>query len=748
MASFIRRFLVDPGTDVLLEIESVNILDLEPPSSITGIGTGTALMVGEFANGPFNTVTEVSSATDMVTNLGAMGYEQGGTKGNNPMARVRYADNAVLGEKWNGNGPVQLSGKKFKRLQLVRVDNSVGSVTFSLLSSVLGGSSFRYTLTTGQVLQLDVGGGATSATFTGTAAIVSGAAGTFNPASGATLTLGYDGIADFTVTFLSTDNTAALMRDRINLFAGFTFCDLNGGQLRLTSRQLGSGAQVRIGTGSGGMAGISGFTLSTNTAGGGNVVNIASVTPAEIKTIVEAGIANTLVEQLVSGQIRIAKATTGGTITVSAGTTAVNLGFTIGAVGTSTTPVKGRIPAGTIVSKAAAATTEKFVTMQDIDFTAYGVIIGGVTQTGATWPVKIRHATDDQTGIIVGAGLVTVISPSIDVAAFSCVNGVATTACMTEAQLDAAYVTAIAATLDPASVARQANVIWSARQSNAIRRTLKQNALDASANGLFGRMAIIRSPLGTTKALAMSTSAEPGVGAYRDQRVIYTWPGANTYVPTIAARGVGGGTGFTADGNVDVGADGWMASILSQLNPEENPGQLTSFTGMINDIDTLAKAQGQLVVGDYTLLKAAGIAALRLDDGTAIFQSGVTSVDPVVNPSLVRIARRRMADYIEDTIARRGKASGKKLNTFARRRAYAGEVRQFLRDLLSPNEPASQRISGYTVDEKSANTPEVLAAGRFRMLVNVRTLSSLDSIEIACTIGDSVEVSESLPLAA
>ena len=126
MSVYIRRFGFDPGEEVLLEIESVNILDLDPPASITGIGTGTVICVGEFENGPFAAQAgvaempkgtyEVAGATDYVSKAGSLGYTYDGVSSQNASARKRSADNALTPEYWNGNGFVQLSGKKFRRL--------------------------------------------------------------------------------------------------------------------------------------------------------------------------------------------------------------------------------------------------------------------------------------------------------------------------------------------------------------------------------------------------------------------------------------------------------------------------------------------------------------------------------------------------------------------------------------------------------------------------------------------------------
>jgi hypothetical protein len=190
-----------------------------------------------------------------------------------------------------------------------------------------------------------------------------------------------------------------------------------------------------------------------------------------------------------------------------------------------------------------------------------------------------------------------------------------------------------------------------------------------------------------------------------------------------------------------------MASICSQLNPEENPAQANTFTANVNGIETGANLQG-FPIATYTAFKAAGIAALRMEDGAATFQSGVTSVNPLTSPSLVRISRRRMADYIEDSVAVTANGFGKKLSTQARRKALKNEIKGFVKGLLSADNPGAQRIAGYTVSDSDGNTDTSLAAGMYRITLSVQTLSSLDSIVIQSTIGENVSVIEILPQAA
>jgi hypothetical protein len=181
-----------------------------------------------------------------------------------------------------------------------------------------------------------------------------------------------------------------------------------------------------------------------------------------------------------------------------------------------------------------------------------------------------------------------------------------------------------------------------------------------------------------------------------------------------------------------------MASVLSQLPPEYNPGQDTPYMTAALGLESSPNAQG-FVMEDYMAFKASGIAAIRFDGGQAFFQSGVTSVDPLAHPNLVNIYRRRMTDYIEDSLAQRLKVFGKKPNTVERRAAIVGEIREFMNGLLSTQNPGAARIKDYSLD-LSANTETTIGLGMFRMILRVRLLSSLDSIVLEVVAGENVVV--------
>lgn len=733
MSMYIRRFTEDPGLEVLLDIESVNIIDQDPPTATQAIGTGTAIVVGEFENGPFATPTEVLGPTDLQNVFGGFGYIYDGVKANNPCARSRHADSAILPEYWNGNGMVGLNGKKFKRLILSRADTSVGEVQFARLASLVGAFKPSYDLEPGQILRVKTDlAPVVSVTFSATAGVVTSVGGVFTGVvAGDYIDLAYDGGATFRTVFLTGDNTIGGVVSRINQYAGFVFASSSAGQLRLTGRRRGTGGAARIVGGSGTLVTTFGLSVGS-TAGTGNVADIDAVLLAEVNTLVHAAIATLYVTRDADQRIMIYNADTSGVATVqveSALTTAIAFEFPLDTNGLQATATDNVIlPAGTRVRNAGGT---EWVTMQSLTLAA--------TEAGG-WHVKVRHALDDGTGLGALTSTVNVLPYPPSGVMLAVLNPLPLTVAKTELEIDSAYFDALAATLDLNTVAREANMVGSARQSNNCRRFVVQNAKDASSMGCFGRVAVLRPPLGTTRAVARG-AVEPGVGAYRDERGMYCFPGVQTYVPAIALRGTAGGEGFTASGYVNAGADLFLLSVMSRLASEENPGQLTTFLDAVIGLESGAEYAGW-VMDDYKAFKRAGIVAARLDDGIAIFQSGVTSVDPGVLTAKTRISRRRMADEIQDTLAKRAKNYGKKVARAALRNAFISDCAIYMEGLLSKEDKTKQRIASYEIDGKSANTPEILARGMCYVIVRARTYPSLDSIVIQTEIGENVNLTE------
>lgn len=317
-------------------------------------------------------------------------------------------------------------------------------------------------------------------------------------------------------------------------------------------------------------------------------------------------------------------------------------------------------------------------------------------------------------------------------------------------ELIAKYVEVIAALEADADPANSVNIVMASRSARLIAKSLRLLVDSRSAAGL-GMVAVVAPGLGcqtlsaaTSSASGATTASVFGVSATdaagRSDRVIYTWTGIRQYNPDAVGTSIETAVGSTVtDGVLDLTAAGHLCSVLSQIAPERNPGELTAITQ-----SALATVLGQqrgapvLTKTDYEVMKAAGICGIRIDRTSGpVFQSGITT-------SLVsgrtRISRRRMADFIQDSLARQANLYVKQLLTDDVRTAILSETDAFLASLLAEATPQFQRIQAYSVDGTSGNTPEQEAAGIYVVAVNVRLLSEIDNLVLLTSIGENVVV--------
>lgn len=737
MAGFIRRFTSQPSIETLSEIEAIDIVDLPPQSPTTGIGTGTLLCVGEYEDGPFAVggdatyfsnadknkgPREVFGSEDMVTRFGGFGFTYGTTRYQNPCARRH------LFELWNGNGFLKLKFCKPKRLVLARVDTSVGEVAFSARAFILGADG-PFALAVGQTLSIttDTGGpaastavAATAASHTGGVFVASGFVG------GEQIDVTVDQNPTVRVTFTSADSTPAQVAARINLALGYTAATVGGGALTVVGLQLGTGGRLVLANVAGTPLTSIGLTAATY-AGTGNVSNVARVTPAEVAAIVNGTAGLTAINAKAgvdgSGRLVLYRQSGAGTILVAAGAMATAVGLaTIGVAVSAGVHGGGTIAAGTRVRTVGGA---EWVTMQTLTIPA------GTAAAPLAGPfnVKVRPATDNGSGLTTALNTVVVLADQPSFTFCEVTNPAALSAAKTEPQMDVAYEAAFDRTINMLDAAlRETTFSIAARRSDAVARKGRENAIDASARGMFGRKFIYGGALGMTQAQALAD-----VALYRHERLFYTWPGWRVRVPEIAELGVAGGEGFSEDGIITVRGDSPLATIDCRLNPEENPGQ---DTGLIDSFFDVEQLNSPLDMDAYISLKANGICAPRVDPYVgSIYQSGVTSD---LTAGLTTQARRKMADFIQDTLARALLPFSKKLATPGRRDAIRAIIDSFLNELLNPDNPDSARIASYLVDEVSGQTPELTARGIFVFIVKVRTLSSLDAIVLQTEIGEGV----------
>ena len=731
-AGFIRRFIGrDPTTDELLAIEGVVLIDRDPPAAINGANTGLVTLVAEFEDGPFATPVEILSGNDLQNTFGSFGYAYEGLPGGNPCARSRLADGATSPEYWNGNGFIALVNKRFAQLVCVRVDTSIGEVSFTRLASLSGRTDPSFALpTTGRTLVFDIGAGNVTATFSGAVATTNSAVGTYPStfAGGESMVVKIEGV-EYTIVFLAADSTQNQVISRMNTAVGYTaFVNAGGGVTRFDGKIKGTVGDIEVVSVSTALVTTATGFSAVSASGTGNVPNLAAITDVDANAVVNAASASVIVDRDANNAIRIVNIGTPGTgtIEVKSTSTATEFGFALDTEADAAVGSDGVIPAGTRVRTGAG---KEFVTMQTTAVTA--------ANAGA-YTIRVRHGLDDGTGTSSAVSTVNVMPYPLDAGAFAVTNNLPIGVAKTEVEIDNLYLAAIGKTKSIKTIVKKTNIIVGARQSNTIRATLKQNQLDASQEGCFGRIACIRPPLGARRVTAKS-SAQPGVGAYRNRGVVYCYPGVRTSIPQIAQRGLAGGAGFTADGVINTGFDTWVASVLSQLPPEENAGQETGYLAGIVDLEDNADV-ADLGIGDYISFKASGIVAPRIDDGVCVIQSAVTSVDPAVDPAGTPISRKRFTYYLQDTMAPRLNAYSKKLATNERRALIVGEVDGFSATLLSEGQPQLQRIEAYEIDTQSANTPALLERGVFRIKWRVKMIASFIAIVLETEVGETVQI--------
>jgi hypothetical protein len=380
------------------------------------------------------------------------------------------------------------------------------------------------------------------------------------------------------------------------------------------------------------------------------------------------------------------------------------------------------IPAGTRVSD--SGDTQRWLSMQTIRIPEGTDDVPNET----FYESPIRPVTDDGTATSETAGNIDTLIDIPGTRMFSVTNIANVSGALSEVEIDVLYEDAFNATLNPAKISREANHSLSARNSDAVMRAGRDNAITSSNEGCLGRCFHGRAPLGYTAAQIIEN-----VALYRDERVFFASPGWQVRIPEIARVGIAGGTGFTADGVITIGADGPLCYINCKIPPEENPGQDTGLLTFILGIEETADAE-DYTIDTYKAFKRAGVCAPRINEaGTPVYQSEVTSS---LEDGRTTQKRRKMADYIEDSIARLLIPYSKKLATEGREAAIDSKINSFLVNLISRNAPERQRIRNAIMTNTTSQNPDLFQRGITTRKVDVQTLPSEDTFLINASIGN------------
>jgi hypothetical protein len=314
----------------------------------------------------------------------------------------------------------------------------------------------------------------------------------------------------------------------------------------------------------------------------------------------------------------------------------------------------------------------------------------------------------------------------------------------------AKYTEVLSALESDSDPANAVNIVMCSRAARLNAYNLRQLVTNRSQAGL-GMVAVVAPGL-ACQTLGAATSSSSGAtidqifgvaaldAAGRSDRVIYTWTGVRQYNADAVGISIATATGgSTTDGVLDLTAAGHLCSVLSLIQPERNPGELTDVTqSALSTVLGQQRGAPVLTRADYEVMKSFGMCGIRIDRSSGpVFQSGITTS---LTSGRTRISRRRMADFIQDSLARQYNLYVKQLLSENVKTALITQTDGFLAQLLAKATPNLQRIAGYTVDPTGGNTPELEAEGIYVLGVAVRLLSEADNIILNANIGQDVVV--------
>lgn len=247
--------------------------------------------------------------------------------------------------------------------------------------------------------------------------------------------------------------------------------------------------------------------------------------------------------------------------------------------------------------------------------------------------------------------------------------------------------------------------------------------LELHAADTQDKMVILCGAEGDSVATAIADVAN-----YRDVdgRIIYAYP----YVQTS----IGGVLTMTNPAS-------WLASIITQTAPQIDP----AFTKNAQFLVGVTGLKSVLSRAAYIQLKDAGICSFEYDQEIGFkVKSGV--VTQIADSSKVTILRRRMTDYLTNSVGKFLKNYQNAVNSKENRSLVKGSILGFVTSLqndgILPKESEITEGKVTLIDTESANTASSIAAGFFKIIWKQRIYSAMRYIVLSAEIGESVVVTE------
>lgn len=211
-----------------------------------------------------------------------------------------------------------------------------------------------------------------------------------------------------------------------------------------------------------------------------------------------------------------------------------------------------------------------------------------------------------------------------------------------------------------------------------------------------------------------------------DGRLIYAYPWVETVLDGV---------------NTMVSPASFYASLLSQIAPNIDP----SYTLNTQYLSGMTNLKLQLTRANYIALKDAGISAFEFDQDIGfVVKSGI--VTQIANSSKQTVLRRRMADYLTDSIGRFLKNYQGAPNSKEKRREVKGSILAFdnqqITDKVLPDDSEVTNGKARLIDTESLNTNTSIGLGFMKVKYKRRIFSSMRYIVLVAEIGETVVVTE------
>lgn len=240
----------------------------------------------------------------------------------------------------------------------------------------------------------------------------------------------------------------------------------------------------------------------------------------------------------------------------------------------------------------------------------------------------------------------------------------------------------------------------------------------------------------------------------QDKMVIYAGAEGDSISTTESAVALlrdADGRGIYAENWIQTKVDGvdtytspasWVASIFSQT-----PAHISlAYAGNVQFTVGAIRLKNTYSRDDYIRLKDAGVASFENDPDLGIkLKSAV--VTQIANSSKQTILRRRMADYLTNSVAKFLKLYQDDVNRRSKHTDIKGAMLSFIGEQerlgILPSDLEVAPSKAKLVDVTSLNDNTSIGQGKFFIKYKQRIFSSMRFIVLVAEIGETVEVTES-----